>query len=185
MISTEDKLILTFLNYDFVYKVIDDFQGYLYFSKIPLEFEDVDNDVHENCITERELFKEGNYQSIIDNILKFETDRNTNFIPYSSSIKFSTSWDWLMKIVERIENIIIDKENDYTWEGPDGEIWQNFINFSVMIENNHCYIDANYELDPPRLINEISVKEKYTTKIKAVYEAVIEFIKYYNEYIKK
>lgn len=186
MISEENRLILDFLGYNFTYKVTVNnvFQTYLYFSKIPLEFEYVDNEIYENCITIREFINQKQYQSIVDNVLMIETN-GYSFEPYSNSIRYETSWDWLMKVVEKIENTTIDKENDYTWEDLDGEVWQNFVNFSVMIEDNHCYIDVNYELDPPRLINEISIKEKYTTKIKAVYEAVIEFIKYYNQYVKK
>ena len=142
------------------------FSNVFIFSKIPLEFEYVDNEIYENCITIHEFINQKQYQSIVDNVLMLETN-GYSFEPYSNSIRYETSWDWLMKVVEKLRIQRLIKKTTTLGRDLDGEVWQNFVNFSVMIENNHCYIDANHELDPPRLINEISVKEKYTTKIKS------------------
>jgi len=69
-------------------------------------------------------------------------------------LKFHSDWNWLMEVVEKIENY-----NEYTnvFFAPEGcEI--------------NCYIE-----------NGFSFSNDCDTKIEAVYNACIEFIKWYNE----
>ena len=67
-------------------------------------------------------------------------------------LKFHSDWNWLMQVVEKIESL----------------------NFIVYIETNYCqlYNATNHE----ELIKSI-----YSTKIESVYNACVEFIKWYNE----
>ena len=64
---------------------------------------------------------------------------------------FDSDWNWLMEVVEKIESL----------------------NFIVYIETNYCqlYNATNHE----ELIKSI-----YSTKIESVYNACVEFIKWYN-----
>lgn len=69
-------------------------------------------------------------------------------------MKFHSSWDWLMVIVEKIEQL----------------------NYMMIIEYNSCYIKLRKLTAKPF----IKVYEG-KSKINNVYNAVIEFIKWYNE----
>ena len=68
-------------------------------------------------------------------------------------IQYHTSWDWLMPVVEKIENF-----NDGCT--------------LCIIEDERCHINTqtNFEVDSVGY-----------TKIEAVYNAIIEFIKWYNK----
>lgn len=70
---------------------------------------------------------------------------------------YEVSWDWLMDVVEKIENIIKD----------------GFTPYSVEIEFNECVIKDSSDGFG------ISYFEG-DTKIQATYKAVVEFIKWYN-----
>lgn len=72
---------------------------------------------------------------------------------------FHSSWDWLMKVVEKIENL--QDENSCAI-------------YNVRIEQ--CFVEI--------IINHISetiVEVDSNSKIQAVYQACVEFIKWYNE----
>ncbi len=70
----------------------------------------------------------------------------------SSDLKFNTDWNWLMQVVEKINNT--------------GR-------FEVVIKYGFCYItDGLGELT-------LSFPEKNT--MYAVYKAVVEFVKWYNQ----
>ena len=96
------------------------------------------------------------------------------------SLRFDTSWDWLIPVIEKIESLDLS-EWMYKWEGMDGETNYNFEGISVEIENTRCWIYINLSLDPYWTINEKTFNIKHETKLKAVYEAVVEFIEWYNE----
>lgn len=68
--------------------------------------------------------------------------------------EFNTSWDWLMPVVEKIEAI----------------------GYIVTIVKDRCQIILRGDINP-------KVSWCTITKIEAVYKAVIEFIKYYNQNI--
>ena len=90
------------------------------------------------------------------------------------------SWNHIMPVVEKIESLDLS-EWMYKWEGIDGETEYNFEGISVEIENTRCWIYINLSLDPYWTINEKTFKVKYETKLEAVYEAVVEFIEWFNE----
>jgi len=70
-------------------------------------------------------------------------------------LKFHTSWDWLMPVVEKIERDIL----------PDDSV--------ITITYKDCQI--------PVLVDEFDIIiTGASSKHEAVYEAVIEFIKWYN-----
>lgn len=103
-----------------------------------------------------------------------------NNIELGTTMKFSQSWDWLMPVIEKIESLDLS-EWMYSWEDMDGETNYNFEGISVEIENTRCWIYINLSLDPYWTINEKTFNIKHETKLKAVYEAVVEFIEWYNE----
>lgn len=73
-------------------------------------------------------------------------------------IKYHSSWDWLMTVVEKIESLGFDSR--IHGNNSDGGFVCDFID----IENN-----------------EASCEVSYLSKIDAVYSAVIEFIKWHND----
>ncbi len=73
-------------------------------------------------------------------------------------VKYNSSWDWLMPVIDKIENI-----------GMDG-----FKCFAVDIENNECEIKDYREGQ-----SSVSYCEE-ETKILSVFMAVVEFIKWFN-----
>ena len=73
-----------------------------------------------------------------------------------AGLKFHKSWDWLMPVVEKIESLNI-----------------NEIPIEVHIHSNDCLIsDIEH--------NSIGELSSLGSKIKSVYECVVEFIKWYN-----
>ena len=69
-------------------------------------------------------------------------------------LKFHKDWNWLMAVVEKIENY-----NEYT---------------NVFFAPEGCAIDCHIE-------NGFSFSNDCDTKIEAVYSVCIEFIKWYNQ----
>lgn len=82
---------------------------------------------------------------------------------------YNSNWNWLMEVVEKIEQTTIKETY-----GQFNEKESNAI-VSVVIENKFCQILSN-----GIYLNEI-ISENEETKIEAVYNACVEFIKYYNE----
>lgn len=70
-------------------------------------------------------------------------------------LKFHSDWNWLMEVVEKIESIL-----------PDDSI--------VTIEYKDCYIPVLEDEEP------FTIEGNGETKIQAVYNACLEFIKWYN-----
>ena len=79
------------------------------------------------------------------------------FLP--QEMLFDTDWNWLMVVVEKIENI----EDENRCSKYNFEMVQTFVE---IIDNNNS--DTIVEIDK-------------NTKIQATYKAVVEFIKWYNE----
>jgi hypothetical protein len=67
----------------------------------------------------------------------------------SKYVKYDSSWDWLMEVVEKIESI----------KGT--QIFINGISCEVMFKGR-------------------VISKHFNTKIEAVYNACVEFVKYYN-----
>lgn len=84
------------------------------------------------------------------------------------SIKYHTSWDWLMPVVEKIDSMLADDEY-------------------ITIEYKTAYIDiyAPSWIFPDYKGDSFTISGSGQTKIEAVYNCVMEFITWYNEYILK
>ena len=105
-------------------------------------------------------------------LLKWIDDfREVENLPPNSlnNLHFHSDWNWLMEVVEKIEQTTIKETY-----GQFNEKESNAI-VSVVIENKFCQILSN-----GIYLNEI-ISENEETKIEAVYNACIEFIKWYNE----
>ena len=87
--------------------------------------------------------------------LYYTEDRSLKQIP-----KFHTDWNWLMQVVEKIENLQYKNNNDV---------------FKVVIDYGSCIIY--------NMINDLDILFSVNSiyKIEAVYNACVEFIKWYNE----
>lgn len=70
------------------------------------------------------------------------------------NLMFHLDWNWLMEVVEKIESL----------------------EYNVEFSKNHCIIIAEIEKVDSKRITKYS-----EIKIKAVYNACVEFIKWYNE----
>lgn len=92
-----------------------------------------------------------------------------------SNLKLHKSWDWLIPVVEKIENLNL-KEFFYKWNEEEKTIY-NFMSTCVDISYNYCNIYVELELDPPYEISSVTLD----SKIEAVYKAVVNFINWYNE----
>lgn len=71
---------------------------------------------------------------------------------------FNSDWNWLMQVVEKIENTSYKEDS--------------FFNVHIGSLADCTIQNAKYE----QIINKIS-----TTKIEAVYDACVEFVKWYNK----
>jgi len=79
-----------------------------------------------------------------------------------SQVRYHSSWDWIMPVVEKIESLGYDSR--IIGNNSDGGFLCDFVD----IENN-----------------EAACKTSYTSKIQAVWLAVVDFIRWYNEQTKK
>jgi len=86
--------------------------------------------------------------------VKYITTTVQQHISNYKDLRFHESWDWLMPVIIKIEKL----------------------GFSVDTKYCHCIIINGLNCD--KYININTLKE---SKIKAVYEAIIKFIKWYNE----
>lgn len=77
----------------------------------------------------------------------------------TSEMKFHSDWNWLMKVVDKIENLQY-KNNNYV--------------FKVVIDYSSCYV---YDMVNDEIITELS----RGSKIEAVYDTCVNFIKWHNE----
>lgn len=80
-----------------------------------------------------------------------------------SELNYHESWDWLMSVVEKIER----QEREYE-EG---------FSYSIQIEFDNAVIWKHSEFQESIRIVEISGSNRFD----ATYNAVLEFIKWYNE----
>mgnify|MGYP006055062061 CR=1 FL=1 len=100
---------------------------------------------------------------------KIDTNGDWKDIFFDNQLKFHSDWNWLMEVVEKIEQTTIKETY-----GQFNEKESNAI-VSVDIENKFCQILSN-----GIYLNEI-ISENGETKIKTVYNTCLEFIKNYNE----
>lgn len=101
-------------------------------------------------------------------LLNINENIGSQYIPYLgddyiSNLKFHSSWDWLMPVVEKIENDLQDS-------------------FNVdIINKNQCEIVRNGN----EFICGYGFETINHSKIEAVYNSIVEFIKWYNGSVSK
>lgn len=98
-----------------------------------------------------------------------------DFTEYVSDLKFNTSYDWLMIVVDKIESI----NKDSFLHNVGIEISKNKIKVNYSVQASLIYTFGNNYLEQA-----INKKTHYSNKLEALYNAVIYFIKWYNEYTK-
>lgn len=106
----------------------------------------------------------------------------SEFMGFSKS--FSSSWDALMQVVDKIESLDLSKYF-YSWESY-GETHSNFMNIEVEIGYNKCYVECNLELDPSIYLNKEWFKNQDSlyyseTKIDAVFFSLVEAVEEINK----
>ena len=87
-----------------------------------------------------------------------------NYTRHETDLHFKSKWDWLMEVVDKIMGLC---EKQTTFICHNFRIGVTSINIKVEHERRFKHIDCYY----------IS----YNSKIEAIYNACIEFIKWYNE----
>jgi hypothetical protein len=83
-------------------------------------------------------------------------------------LKFDTDWNWLMAVVEKIENLKTPITNNPNLIGQ-------FEDYEIHIEGNNVIIYAHGE------VTKDICHIKKETKIQTVYNACVEFIEWYNQ----
>lgn len=83
------------------------------------------------------------------------------------SLKYHNDWNWLMKVVEKIESLKTPY-NGFSW---------GIIPFAVVINSNSVYI----QVDAGKSEDIIFPDRHCKNKIEMVYNTCVEFIKWYNE----
>lgn len=105
---------------------------------------------------------------------------NDNWQPPPGTIygklKYDSSFEWLHKVIERIESLGYHTVISYR-RGGEGNYHEMLI-----LEDNHIVAETLYRaLDEEESIAITWIKEaEKKTKLEAVYRAVVNFIKYYN-----
>ena len=90
-------------------------------------------------------------------ILYYTEDRGLKQLP-----KFNSDWNWLMQVVEKIEDENFKDEA------------KNCVSFLIKIVNTDCQIVDIFK-------DRFEINIYGNTKIEAVYNACVEFVKWYNE----
>lgn len=99
-----------------------------------------------------------------DDFIYFDETNNifSNDTISLKNLKFNTDWNWLMEVVEKIEN----------WEGE-----QFYIIHSMSFNKRSISIKT----ESNRVFKNIEIFYNKGEKIQATYKACAEFIKWYNE----
>ena len=95
-------------------------------------------------------------------------------------LKFNTSWDWLMPVVEKIENY--HTPNFYSFDEGN----ENDYSVSFSIDSSCIICTIHYKQPDPtkqRKTKQFStnVQTLKMSKIEPTYNVVVDFIKFYNE----
>lgn len=87
--------------------------------------------------------------------------KNCKEVSFTNDLKYNSSWDWLMPVVERIESL----------------------GYWINAKRNFCIIEVfgnDYEAKNKNTFF-VNKKQWAETKLEAVYNAVVEFILWYNQ----
>ena len=79
-------------------------------------------------------------------------------------MRYHTSWDWLMPVVEKIESF---------QDGEDGDSMRGHL-YNFRIEQHFVYVIDGGSMDH-------IIEMDGDSKLQATYQAVVEFIKFYNQ----
>ena len=107
----------------------------------------------------------GNNNPVYNIPVRKEDQPGIGYVP--EFMKYHKSWDWLMLVVEKIENIADDN--------------LPHLSFS---KNNFCVLIGTYNslITSGDLMGDLPMFNKHSgSKIEATYKAVVEFIQWYNE----
>ena len=89
------------------------------------------------------------------------------------------SWIWIMEVIDKIDDTDLS-EFMYKWDlGGKTQYNFNYIDFSIGSDMVSSYVEL--DLDPGILIHSIRLFQPNINKIYAVYECIIETIKYINK----
>ena len=86
-------------------------------------------------------------------------------------LKFYSNWNWLMEVVEKIENLPSRTLQGNCYLGNEVKIYK-------AINTNTHYCEINLVKESGYRI--VSIQFNKESKIKSVYDACLEFIKWYN-----
>lgn len=103
---------------------------------------------------------------------KYIKPRAVTRIDKGERLEFNTSWDWLMPVVEKIENTNVVRLYAKNWQGVEVRIFKTLNTGDNYCEINHIRHSGN---------KIITITHNKESKIQCVYEAVIDFINWYNE----
>ncbi len=102
---------------------------------------------------------------------------------YDEEFQYHKSWDWLMPVVEEIENLgaTTSFKTHYVRINPKGGHYDEYV---VRVSFRYglsvtCYLDDNEEYASRELRD--FAGDTRVTKLEAIYIAVVEFIKWYNQ----
>lgn len=170
-IKDENKLIAEFMGYIYYHPGVDIEEEYGYnrkevFSKVPILIEEFPEE-------DQYYFKDlpnPDYKNT--NTIQWRDDFETlgwntlNYGEYITDLKYDTSWDWLITVVEKIESI----KDEYHGH------------FGVYISSNNCTIQATNFRPDKRIPDPPHYFANYTlnSKIESTYQAAVEFIKWHN-----
>ena len=99
------------------------------------------------------------------------TGIKTEYFKYED-LKFHSDWNWLMEVVEKIENLPSRTLQGINYLGNEVKIYK-------AINTNTHYCEINLVKESGYRI--VSIQFNKESKIKSVYDACLEFIKWYNE----
>ena len=91
---------------------------------------------------------------------------------YVKNLKYHSDWNWLMEVVEKIENLPSRTLQGTYYLGNEVKIYK-------AINTNTHYCEINLVKESGYRI--VSIQFNKESKIQAVYNACLEFIKWYNE----
>jgi hypothetical protein len=169
-IEEGNKLIAEFMGYKYFEANVHDTNGGRMdnvYSKVPIEIEEYDE-----CKFFKELpnpdYKKDKPEKWNPDfgLLSWQTLNHDQFL--YGVLQYHTSWDWLMPVVEKIEN---SKHSNY------GEKIKFFV-FSMA--QFHCSIIGHTGIRQPGCYYQTPYGYEPPSKIMAVWEAVIGFIQWYN-----
>ena len=148
-----NKIIAEFMNFPKITNVRDSESGKYYDYWLPNNF---------NLILEQEIqIESNNGWGLVHQDCVFVRD-----------LIFHSDWNWLMEVVEKIENLPSRTLQGTYYLG-------NAVKIYKAINTNTHYCEINLVKESGYRI--VSIQFNKESKIKSVYDACLEFIKWYNE----